>query len=421
MDPVKNNGVVFTPEYISDYMCSFIQSKNDLTILEPSCGEGIFIKSLLKTKLKYKLHANDINSIFLDYCKSNYTNCTFTNDNFIKYDKSYKYDCIIMNPPYTRIQNLQKDEINSMKKEYPILTGNFDIYLYFLVKCFDMLYNDGQLICIIPNSFLYNKSCSKVKAFLEPFIEYIIDFKDTKIFKGFSVYTCIIVINKDKSNLTYRYKTVQNIDNLLYNNYQLKTIDNTIQSSILGEYKLKNGIATLADDIFIIKEIDKEDDNYLYFTKNKMNYKIEKGIMEKILKVSKNMEYYIIYPYTSDGKIKANLNEYPYCLKYLETFKEKLRNRDRGNKQYEAWYAYGRKQAILKNTGVKMYISPLVQDISTSLITSTVPLFYSGLQFQTNDIESLKKLLIKNEAKILEHSNMKSGGWYSINGDSFRF
>ena len=52
----KNEGVIYTPRYIADYIVSGLDYDIDKTILEPSVGHGIFIFSLIEfVKKKFKL------------------------------------------------------------------------------------------------------------------------------------------------------------------------------------------------------------------------------------------------------------------------------------------------------------------------------------------------------------------------------
>lgn len=422
-DNIKKNGVVFTPKYICDFMVEFIQKKNNLRIFEPSCGHGAFFNSIFEYGLHKNniIEANDINIEFINKCKEQYPCITYYNYNFIDYSKK-KYNVIIGNPPYVRIQNLKKDEIIKIKNEYPIISGNLDLYIYFIIKCTDMLDDDGKLIFIVPNSFLYNKSCIKIKNFLidNGYLEYVIDFKDKKIFTGFSTYTCIIVINKynSKNRNFYYYK-----NNIEDDYIKIKYYKETIRNSLLNYINVKNGIATLSDNIFIIDKVKNEDEKFIYFEKNNKKYKIETSIVKKVLKVSKNKIDYIITPY-ENGKIIDNLELYPECNKYLLEYKEKLLQRDKGKKKYEKWYAYGRKQGIQIIDNDRLFISCLVKNIKDYLIQKNVSLFYSGLWIELKEnsnltYEKLIEILQKNEQKILEKSNVKSQGWFSINKSSF--
>jgi hypothetical protein len=54
------------------------------------------------------------------------------------------------------------------------------------------------------------------------------------------------------------------------------------------------------------------------------------------------------------------------------------------------------------------------------LFEHNIPLFYSGLYIEsTINIETLNVLLHKYKKDIFQNSNVKSGGWYSINKNSF--
>lgn len=44
---VKTKGVIYTPKHIADHMVYLSQPTAEKTIIEPSCGHGIFLFSLL--------------------------------------------------------------------------------------------------------------------------------------------------------------------------------------------------------------------------------------------------------------------------------------------------------------------------------------------------------------------------------------
>lgn len=68
---------------------------------------------------------------------------------------------------------------------------------------FKMLRKEGLLGYITPNSYLHNSSYSLFREYLkkEKLVSKLIDFKANKIFKGFSTYTAITIINKNNTIL----------------------------------------------------------------------------------------------------------------------------------------------------------------------------------------------------------------------------
>ena len=420
-DSVKNKGVVFTPKYITEFMVNFIKGGKNIKIFEPCCGEGAFLETLIEKGYE-NLYANDIEEAFVNTCIESFDKVTYSNENFIDLGIA-TYDVIIGNPPYVKIQNLDSKDVVKIKNEYNI-TGNIDLYMYFIMKCIDMLSGNGKLIFIVPNSFMYNKSCEKVKQKILDlgYLEYVVDFRHEKIFVGYSVYTCIIVINKKGCSTRKEYMYKNSIDGD-YKSVSYKS--DVISNSLLKYINVKNGIATLCDPVFILKNT-KEDDEYIYFSKNDIDYKVEKGITKKILKVSKQEVYYIIYPYDVECKIYDSLDGFPYCKDYLTKFKKNLDLRDKGNKKYEKWFAYGRSQALKVVNDDRMFISSLVKNIPSSIFERDVQLFYSGLYIQIKPEFShiithsnIRKVILENSSAIEGRCNVKSGGWYNITKKSF--
>lgn len=438
IDEVKERGVVFTPSHICDFMVSFInnnktynKTETKLRILEPSCGEGAFLQSILGTMAgtSSTLEGNDINEHFVTKCREQFPSVKFSVQDFLQFDKSQVYDIIIGNPPYVRIQNLTQQDTNAIRLEYPtLISGNLDLYVYFILKCVDMLSEHGKLIFIIPNSFLYNKSCRKVKDHLikNGLLEYVIDFREKKIFNKFSIYTCIIVINKQNSNKRTFYNFSTNMEGKYEKIMYEKQV---LQNSLLNYINVKNGIATLCDDVFIIHN-GREDESYVYFKKRDKEYKIEKCITKKILKVSKNQVKYIITPYIfgADGgcRVMDDLSSVPYCQEYMLENQDKLNNRDKGKKKYEKWFAFGRKQGLECSNARRYFISSLTPCIRGKILVNESPLFYSGLCLEikqefrdTLSYEKLIEILHKHEETILSKANVKSNGWYSLSKSCF--
>lgn len=416
IDEIKKKGVVFTPDNIIKYMTSFINNDSVKKILEPSCGMGYFLEYINK---KHNITCIDINNTYIKHCSNKFKNINCIVNNFIDFKTNDKYDYIIGNPPYIKIQNIDNNDLNKMKKEFPdFIKGNTNIYIYFIIKCFNLLNENGKLIFIIPNTWLYSKSFKFLKDFIfkNKYLELLIDFKYNQIFKDVSTYTSIIILSKEKKDFYYYSTNIEKLTKIYYNNI------NSNNFNLLNIMTPRIGLMTLKDDVYILKKYTIKN-NHIYFLKNNKEYIIEKNACKKILKVSKNKVYLIIYPYVNGIIIKDLKNIYPLTYNYLLEYKNELNNRDNGNKKYIRWYAFGRTQSLKIKKGKRLFLSTIVKNIKDFLIEKNVDLYYSGLCIEPKEkytIDYIKNNLIKNEKNILDNSNNKSNNWYSLSVNSFR-
>ena len=252
--PEEDEEEILSPEEIVGLMEDQIEQLQDRVDYSEELLNNIKIKFIDLTQYNdidvYELKDEYLKQI--DKEKINKYNC-----DFLKQKINKKYNNIILNPPYIKVQDLSSEYRTFIKKEFNILkNGILDIYYAFLIKCIDLLEDDGIMVSITPNSYLYNKSALKLRKYLfdNGFIQEIIDFGSKKVFKGASVYCCITIFTKKSKNfITYNDKKI-NINNIINNDYNIFYINNTNNSKTLKDIcKITNGIATLRDKIFIHK------------------------------------------------------------------------------------------------------------------------------------------------------------------------
>ncbi len=397
---------IFTPDNISKVMSNYLLNEGNL--LEPSVGTGQLLKFINIEKYE-SIDIYDIKNEYLDKC-INSNNIIKYNKDFIEANIEKKYKNIIMNPPFIRIQNLSKDYRNIIKNKWSFLKGNIDIYYAFILKCIDLLEDDGILVSITPNSYLYNKSGIEMRKYLieNKYIREIIDYKSEKVFKNVSTYCCITIFDKkEKEYIIYNNEKIYY--NLINKSpYQLfvnnENINNEIENKKLENIcSIKNGIATLRDNIYIHKD-------------KKFNEPCWKEITN-----SRNI-FWIIYPYNEDGKIiEENIfkKDNPLTYDYLMLNKEELNKRDNGNKKYITWYAYGRSQSIIKPKSDKViYLPTFIDPNNFHLSISNSYLFYSCLCIELVDnnytYEFIIDKIIQNKEYIINNSSKRGSGWINL-------
>lgn len=369
MNLIKKHGVVFTKRYICDQIIRELKPNINDIVCEPSVGKGIFVFSLLEyfrdseksiDELVYfvsnNLHCFDINIEFIEIFKSllkeyfkilgyvgelNLDNIRC--DDFLLFE-SIRYDVILGNPPYIRIQNLSDEYVTDLKLMgyESVNLGNIDIYYAFIEKA---LKCSEKISFIIPNSFLKNKTGSSLRSILNDKLYKIIDNGNDKVWENISTYTCIIFCDrKSLSSIEYISEYgLSLIDKSTINWFDEKT--NNILHPLLSS--VSGGIATLRDAIFKFDSIDGE-----YVIKG--DIKVEREICREVYKATTKKIYWFIYPYINNEIIpeEVMIKKYPLAYNYLLKQKDELNKRDGGNiaklSKYDAWYAYGRKQGLYK-------------------------------------------------------------------------
>ena len=423
---------VFTPPHIAKQMAEKLGTTG--TLLEPSVGQGSLLEFIDKDAFD-TIDVYDIKPEYMDKI-ADHDNITKFPADFLKVNMTKKtYDNIIMNPPYVKIQDLSPEYREFLKNEFKEQLGKglVDIYYAFIVKCLSVLADNGRMVAITPNSFLYNKSATPLRKWLieNRYIEEIIDFGTEKVFPGVSVYCCISVFTKTrKTTLKYNgkiieYGRIQSPDYSIFvktpeNHEQSNQTENVQEPSnqtikvapspktLIDICTITNGIATLRDKIYIHPQ-------KLY----------DEPCWKPITTGPENK--YVIYPYDSNAKINDETvfqRDNPKTYAFLLHNKAELAQRDKGNKKYPAWYSYGRTQSLKVSTRPHViYIPAFLNPESYELYTKPPTLFQSCLCIEPknqNDLDSVKTLetirqtIKKGMATLREMSSKRSGGWITI-------
>ena len=363
------------------------------------------------------------------------------------------FSIILGNPPYVCARNLDTETKEKLKNWEVCNSGNSDLYIPFFQIAIENLTESGILGFITMNSFFKSLNGRALRDYFQrkKLAISIIDFGSEQVFKSKNTYTCICFIeNRNQDFITYTHsesnklKIKQSFKKVSYgildskkgwNLKDNKTISKIESTGIpFGElYQTRHGIATLKNDIYIFRPID-EDENYFYL-QNGSFYKIEKGICKDIVNSNKlsreislnNLKEKVIFPYDQQGKPKL-LDErlikesFPEAYKYLQNKRKLLSERDKGNGNYENWFAFGRTQSLEKIKN-KMFF-PKYSDRTPNYIINSDDdlLFYNGLAVvgsSETEMAIIKKIMESNIFwyYIKTTSKPYSSDYYSLNGN----
>ncbi|MEY4905993.1 MAG: hypothetical protein RLZZ292_3808, partial [Bacteroidota bacterium] len=200
-------GQYFTPEVVADFMIDMAGISRHSKILEPSCGEGIFLERLQQRGFQDLLAFEIDPSLAQDFACVRY-------ESFISAKIEEKFDLIIGNPPYIRWKNLEED----LKKELsnsPIWNKYFNSlcdYLYvFILKSIELLEESGQLIFICPEYWMNTTHSISLRNYMvqNGYFEEIYHFNETPIFDKVTVSIVIFKFIKSKQAVTTKMKVAK--------------------------------------------------------------------------------------------------------------------------------------------------------------------------------------------------------------------
>ena len=165
----KLRGAYYTPLQLSNAMVNLCASENIHTVLEPSCGDGVFLDSLRQLNLIEQIGTIDAVEIEPDEAEKvkrnyrTYQNVHVLNEDFFEFysrmvDAQTQYDLILGNPPYIRYQYLTETQ---RELQSNILTSHgmkanklINAWVAFLVACVQLLSENGRIAFVIPAEIL---------------------------------------------------------------------------------------------------------------------------------------------------------------------------------------------------------------------------------------------------------------------------
>lgn len=180
----KDYGMFFTPEWIVNFMVNLIDSSkyidaNQVNILEPACGLAQFLIGIKKNRFtlykQSKFFGVEINQDIINYLKAlNIPDeIQIIQNDYLLWQPEIEFDIIIGNPPYgipspsshytIRVSSATKEKYKSLFETW---YGKYNVYGAFIEKSIKLLKPNGQLIFIIPSTFMILDEFKKLRQFL---------------------------------------------------------------------------------------------------------------------------------------------------------------------------------------------------------------------------------------------------------------
>lgn len=228
-------GQVWTPDWMVSHMLDLAGYTDDTVlstrILEPSFGNGAFLKEIVTRILKESsargmtaedtasIIDNNVHGIEIDkeiykstieelvkLCSKHGVRTSFSNlmnIDAMDIDPSFKYDIIVANPPYVRV-HLMSDESRQKAERWSLGARIQDLYTVFINICSSVLEEGGTACIITPQSWLKDKGKDAVRHTLceRGQLDLIENYGFNPVFSKVSTKVCVTRLSKGSGRIT---------------------------------------------------------------------------------------------------------------------------------------------------------------------------------------------------------------------------
>jgi Eco57I restriction-modification methylase/TaqI-like C-terminal specificity domain len=283
---------------------------------------------------------------------------------FVEASACAGFDCVVGNPPYVRIQNLDDALVRYLEQHFETAAGKFDLYIPFLERGTALLQENGILGMIVPNKFLTADYGAAFRRFAtrQRLLRQLVDFESEQVFPGASTYCCLLFLSRRPgANVTVSRGSVER---------PIARETAVVSSTRFGEgpWNIKptaaatrtqgvplktacraifQGLITGADRLLI----GNRDGERIRLGPDWVDFDPE--IFRPVLKGSdvrrfalRFSAHYVLYPYRlADGKTELIPEDelaarHPAAYRYLVKHRRELKKRGSPSMAYPAWYAH---------------------------------------------------------------------------------
>ena len=207
-------GFVPTPDKLVDHMVGLLfegrQVDSRERLLDPGCGEGAFIRGVLRWSAAARAPLPKVTGIELDkqlaieaasQFQSN-PDVSVVEGDFLRTKFAERYHYIIGNPPYVSILQMDEREKSEYRTLYRTATGRFDLYMLFFERVLEALEPGGRLVFVTPEKFTYVDSASSLRSLIGAYDVRKLELVPEDTFGNLVTYPLVTVVEKRQAGQT---------------------------------------------------------------------------------------------------------------------------------------------------------------------------------------------------------------------------
>jgi len=231
----KDLGSIYTPQYVARFFARYLRehrtprSFRTLRTLDPACGSGMFLRTLLEMQCDPADDSFSVESVRESFSNTHgidvdpnachatrlslaLLHLVLTGEfperlnietgeaiELLQQQRDAIFDVVITNPPFVKWDGLSptiRERLSSYMLEQGL--GKQDLYLAFLKAAIDHTAPGGMLCFVLPHSFLLSRSASKLRRQISEMfaIRVLADLSEVPVFEQTGVYVILLVAER---------------------------------------------------------------------------------------------------------------------------------------------------------------------------------------------------------------------------------
>lgn len=218
----SRNGVVYTPDQVSKAVIENLRARDQrgsLEVLEPSAGDGSFLRALRGSLPNFRVTAVDKSKWAYKTLVSDYPDVSCLHSDFLSWQQASansQFDWVVGNPPFVRhssLTKLSKRSVSKLQQLRPDLPFNLsNLWAAFLVAALDALRPNGLLAFVLPYELLGNRYGKSIQRWLNAEIGSVdIYISKTRAFLGIDQDAIVLVVEKTELHRHFKIHLVDSL------------------------------------------------------------------------------------------------------------------------------------------------------------------------------------------------------------------
>lgn len=176
----KLRGGYYTPEDLADFLTRWAAGANPDSILEPSCGDGVFLGRVAShmgnpAVTAFEIDGKEAKKALEHATSVGLTNATVKDDDFLGWAidairGGVRFDAVLGNPPFIRYQFLPPMFQDRAESIFRVLNCHFtkhtNAWVPFVMASFALLRPGGRLAMVVPAEIIHVMHARSLRAYL---------------------------------------------------------------------------------------------------------------------------------------------------------------------------------------------------------------------------------------------------------------